>query len=110
MPTLIERPEIACGGPRGSVGRLLDLLRDAGYEPEIEPAGDVCLRNCPYDALVQEHRDVTCGMNLAWAEGVVEGLGRQTWPWSSTPSRAVAASSSTLPRVPPVPSPTGYGW
>ena len=31
--------------------------------------------NCPYDALVQEHRDLTCGMNLAWAEGVVEGLG-----------------------------------
>ena len=60
---------------RGSFGRLLDLLRGAGYEPEIEPAGDVCLRNCPYDALVQEHRDVTCGMNLAWAEGVVEGLG-----------------------------------
>jgi predicted ArsR family transcriptional regulator len=59
----------------GPLGRLVDLLRGAGYEPEIEPAGDVCLRNCPYDALVQEHRDVTCGMNLAWAEGVVEGLG-----------------------------------
>jgi predicted ArsR family transcriptional regulator len=62
-------------GGRGSVGRLLALLRGAGYEPEMEPAGDVCLRNCPYDALVQEHRDVTCGMNLAWAQGVVEGLG-----------------------------------
>jgi len=60
---------------RGSFGRLLDLLRGAGYEPEIEPSGDMCLRNCPYDALVQEHRDLTCGMNLAWAEGVVDGLG-----------------------------------
>ena len=60
---------------RGSFGRLLDLLRGAGYEPEVEPAGDVCLRNCPYDAVVQEHRDLTCGMNLAWAEGVVDGLG-----------------------------------
>jgi predicted ArsR family transcriptional regulator len=59
----------------GPLGPLVDLLRGAGYEPEIEPAGDVCLRNCPYDALVQHHRDVTCGMNLAWAEGVVEGLG-----------------------------------
>ena len=37
--------------------------------------GTVCLRNCPYDALVADHRDVTCGMNLAWAEGVVEGSG-----------------------------------
>jgi len=70
----VERPENAAPG-RGSLGRLLDLLRGAGYEPEIEPAGDMCLRNCPYDALVQEHRDLTCGMNLAWAEGVVDGLG-----------------------------------
>ncbi len=95
---------------RGSFGRLLDLLRGAGYEPEIEPAGDVCLLNCPYDALVQEHRDLTCGMNLAWAEGVVEGLGARTWPWSSTPSRAAAASSSTPPQGPPGRSLIGYGW
>jgi len=70
-----ERPETAAPDRRGSFARLLDLLRGAGYEPEIVPAGDVCLRNCPYDALVKEHRDLTCGMNLAWAEGVVEGLG-----------------------------------
>src|SRR6476619_4636899 len=71
----MQRPENAAPEGRGSFGRLLDLLSGAGYEPEIVPPGDVCLRNCPYDALVQEHRDVTCGMNLAWAEGVVEGLG-----------------------------------
>ena len=29
----------------------------------------------PYDSLVADHRDLTCGMNLAWAEGVVDGLG-----------------------------------
>jgi predicted ArsR family transcriptional regulator len=69
------RPENAAPEVRGSFGRLLGLLRGAGYEPEIDPAGDVCLLNCPYDALVQEHRDLTCGMNFAWAEGVVEGLG-----------------------------------
>ena len=54
---------------------MIALLRGAGYEPQIEPAGDLCLRNCPYDALVQDHRDLTCGMNLAWAQGVVDGLG-----------------------------------
>lgn len=54
---------------------LLDLLTGAGYEPEVVPEADrICLRNCPYDALVTEHRDVTCGMNLAWAEGLVDGL------------------------------------
>ena len=70
-----DLPEEASTDQRGSFARLFDLLLGAGYEPELEPAGDLCLRNCPYDALVQEHRDVTCGMNLAWAEGVVDGLG-----------------------------------
>ena len=41
----------------------------------MEPDGTVCLRNCPYDALVADHRDVTCGMNLAWADGLVDALG-----------------------------------
>jgi predicted ArsR family transcriptional regulator len=58
-----------------SVRGLVEVLRGAGYEPRIEPDGSVCLRNCPYDALVADHRDVTCGMNLAWAGGLVDGLG-----------------------------------
>ena len=54
---------------------LMDALEGAGYAPETEPDGSVRLRNCPYDALAQDHRDLTCGMSAAWAEGVVEGLG-----------------------------------
>ena len=55
---------------------LLDVLRGRGYEPDdTSSSGSVCLRNCPYDALVSEHRDLTCGMNLAWAEGVADALG-----------------------------------
>jgi predicted ArsR family transcriptional regulator len=67
-------------GPRPGRRRLrtalLDLLKSAGYEPEvISDADRICLRNCPYDALVEGHRDLTCGMNLAWAEGLLDGLG-----------------------------------
>lgn len=67
-------------GPRPGRRRLraalLDVLRRTGYEPDDESSpGSVCLRNCPFDALVSEHRDLTCGMNLAWAEGVVQALG-----------------------------------
>ncbi len=55
---------------------LLDLLRGAGYGPEVnEESGGVCLRNCPYHALAESHRILTCGMNLAWAEGVADALG-----------------------------------
>jgi predicted ArsR family transcriptional regulator len=62
-------------GRRRLLTALLDLLGRAGYEPELEKSdGAVCLRNCPYDTLASRHRQLTCGMNLAWAEGVVDGL------------------------------------
>jgi len=62
-------------GRRAPLQDLVEVLGGAGYEPDIVTEGTMCLRNCPYDALVADHRDVTCGMNLAWAEGVIEGLG-----------------------------------
>jgi predicted ArsR family transcriptional regulator len=63
------------GGRRLRAG-LLDVLSEAGYEPETDPTdGTVVLRNCPFDSLVANHRELTCGMNLAWAEGVVSALG-----------------------------------
>lgn len=63
-------------GRRRLLRGLLDVLRGAGYEPQVDTAsGTVSLRNCPYDALASDHRHLTCGMNLAWAEGVVDGLG-----------------------------------
>jgi predicted ArsR family transcriptional regulator len=33
------------------------------------------LRNCPFDALANDYRDLVCGMNLALQEGVLSGLG-----------------------------------
>lgn len=63
------------GGRRLRAG-LLDVLSEAGYEPEVDPTdGTVVLRNCPFDSMVASHRELTCGMNLAWAEGVVSALG-----------------------------------
>jgi predicted ArsR family transcriptional regulator len=72
---------------------LVEALGEAGYEPSTEstvpqvagsttptapepaPLPSIRLQNCPYHALSASHRDLTCGMNLAWAEGVLEGLG-----------------------------------
>ncbi|MGH8866895.1 MAG: helix-turn-helix transcriptional regulator [Actinomycetes bacterium] len=58
----------------------LAVLVAQGYEPEVED-GDVVLRNCPFDALVADHRDLVCGMNLALLEGWVEGLGPDATAW-----------------------------
>ncbi|MGH8494592.1 MAG: helix-turn-helix transcriptional regulator [Gammaproteobacteria bacterium] len=44
-----------------------------GYEPE-QATGEVRLRNCPFHALVSEHKDLVCGMNLALIEGFVHGV------------------------------------
>jgi predicted ArsR family transcriptional regulator len=61
-------------GEGGDRATLVDALSVAGYEPEQRPDGSVLVRNCPYDALANDHRDLTCGMSAAWAEGLVEGL------------------------------------
>ncbi|HEV8252177.1 MAG TPA: helix-turn-helix domain-containing protein [Candidatus Limnocylindria bacterium] len=63
-------------GKRRLVAALLDLLRGSGYVPEVDQrSGAICLRNCPYHSLVERHRTLTCGMNLAWADGVADALG-----------------------------------
>jgi predicted ArsR family transcriptional regulator len=68
-------------GPRPGKRRLragLDaLLKTSDYQPSHEPgAASIRLQNCPYHALSATHRELTCGMNLAWGEGVLEGLGQ----------------------------------
>jgi Predicted transcriptional regulator len=62
-------------GRRRLLTALLDLLRGAGYAPQVDRAsGAVHLRNCPYHTLASSHRELTCGMNLAWADGVADAL------------------------------------
>ena len=55
--------------------RLLAALEAGGYEPESDALGTIRLRNCPYHALVQDHRPLVCGTNLALAEGITRGSG-----------------------------------
>ena len=55
---------------------LVDTLDERGYEP-VERDGTLRLGNCPFDALVDTHRDLVCGMNLALAEGILDGLGER---------------------------------
>lgn len=81
--TIAGRDARRKAGPRHGRRRLrtglMEILRRAGYEPEVDTAsGTITLRNCPFDALVADHRELTCGMNLAWAQGVIDGLGDST--------------------------------
>lgn len=69
----------AKAGPQPGPGQLraglVEVLGEVGYEPGTDASGAIRLQNCPYHALSATHRDLTCGMNLAWAEGVLEGIG-----------------------------------
>jgi predicted ArsR family transcriptional regulator len=57
----------------GSAG-LMTVLRGHGYSPESLADGGIRLRNCPFHALVPEHRGLTCATNLALLDAVAAGL------------------------------------
>jgi predicted ArsR family transcriptional regulator len=54
---------------------LTAALEAGGYEPVTDQTGTIRLRNCPFDALVESHRTLVCGTNLAMAEGIASGSG-----------------------------------
>lgn len=55
--------------------RLMNVLATSGYEPDLDTNGVIRLRNCPFHALVEQHRPLMCGTNLAMAQGIVDGAG-----------------------------------
>ncbi len=79
-----ERWGRALVGPAGSitdentaVGRLVELLADAGFEPEGPglPGGPIRLRRCPFEPLAQAHLGVVCGVHLGLMHGALRQMG-----------------------------------
>ena len=60
------------GRPRNAAGVHAVLARH-GYEP-YDDEGVTRLRNCPFERLAQTHREVVCRANLAFVEGLIQGL------------------------------------
>jgi predicted ArsR family transcriptional regulator len=68
--------ELGAASRRGRPARRLAAALEAGgYEPVTDETGTIRLRNCPFDALVDAHRPLVCGTNLAMAEGLADGAG-----------------------------------
>jgi predicted ArsR family transcriptional regulator len=57
--------------------RLLEVLAERGYEPFEDEAGTIRLHNCPFHRLAADHRDLVCGMNEAFLQGLLEALPRE---------------------------------
>lgn len=65
-------------GNRPSHRALLDaalaVLDEEGYEPH-EHGAEVVLANCPFHALVDQQRDLVCGMNRDLLGGMADAVG-----------------------------------
>ncbi|HLU43248.1 MAG TPA: helix-turn-helix domain-containing protein [Microthrixaceae bacterium] len=69
-----SRPDEA-PGPDAAEPALLVALEEHGYEPVVQPDGEIALRNCPFHRLAQQERELVCGMNLDFLSGCLDGLG-----------------------------------
>src|SRR5215210_4042863 len=68
---------VACAarvGEADDTGAVLRAVQEHGYEPQVAADGTIRLRNCPFHALVAEHRGVICSTNLALLSGIADSL------------------------------------
>jgi predicted ArsR family transcriptional regulator len=61
-------------GRAATAEAVIDLLRSEGYEP-LHDGADIVLGNCPFHALAREETELVCGMNLAYLDGLADGIG-----------------------------------
>jgi predicted ArsR family transcriptional regulator len=79
--------------PEGDPDQVLAAVRQAlaarGYEPYEDVDGTIRLRNCPFDRIAAQHRQLVCGANHAMLQALTDDppSGR-CW----TPSPGAAAS------------------
>lgn len=73
--TRLENEARAVGRRTGAAPHedLVSVLRRCGYRPHVAGDEGIQLRNCPFHALVERHRELICGLNLQLVRGVLEG-------------------------------------
>jgi len=57
--------------------RVVEVLRQRGFEPETRADGVTVLHNCPFHQLAQAHTELVCGMNLCMLDSFlteIDGL------------------------------------
>lgn len=54
---------------------LMNRLGDEGFEPFVDEAGTIRLRNCPFHEMAQENRELVCELNLRMMRGVSDAVG-----------------------------------
>ena len=59
---------------RALLDAALGVLEEQGYEPR-KHGNEIVLANCPFHALVDEQRDLVCGMNRDLLGGMADAVG-----------------------------------
>jgi predicted ArsR family transcriptional regulator len=80
--------------PGGAVVR--EVLAEHGYEP-CERDGAITLTNCPFRALVAEHTELVCGMNLALLSAVTAAADDLAARLDPAPDRCCVVLGPTRP-------------
>jgi predicted ArsR family transcriptional regulator len=65
-------------GPERALSAARDVLGRHGFEPYESTAGELSLRNCPFHVLAQRAPELVCGLNQAFIDGLLRGLGNET--------------------------------
>jgi predicted ArsR family transcriptional regulator len=65
--------------PEGDPDQVLAAVRQAlaarGYEPYGDADGTIRLRNCPFDRIAAQHRQLVCGANQAMLQSLTDHAG-----------------------------------
>lgn len=64
-----------------AVERLLGLLAEIGFEPQLEQGGRgrrILMKPCPFLELARAHQDVICPIHLGLMRGALDELGART--------------------------------
>ena len=62
------------GGPDRILAAACQALAARGYEPYEDVDGTIRLRNCPFDRIAAQHRQVVCGANHAMLQALTDQL------------------------------------
>ena len=60
------------GDPDQALAAVRQALAARGYEPFDDPDGTIRLRNCPFDRIAAEHRQLVCGANHALLQALAD--------------------------------------
>jgi predicted ArsR family transcriptional regulator len=74
------------------------VLRRRGYEPFEDAQGTLRLKNCPFDRVAGECREVVCRLNLRLIEGMLDGLRLRRTHAALEPSQRFCCVAIPAPR------------